>query len=396
MEQQTEEVVRIFISYSHDSEEHRRNVLAVSERLRRDGIECIIDQYVQSPKEGWPRWMVGQIRQADFVLVVCTENYIRQFEIDEPRGKGRGAKWEGAIITQQMYDADSLNSKFIPVLLNSRETDIPLLLRSSTYYNLSGSKDYEALYRHVTKQPRVVPGAVSPHTVVMLPEKEPPGELKALLRDGGEAFMAGRFEEARVALGHALELADAGGHLEERINAKVNLAAILWHWDKKPEAAKGLLEACLEEVRNTNLEAHRALVLSTLGTVMGTLDHSDQAQNLLRQALDIDRKLGRRLSEGKDLLQLAWEVGHQGVSQETLELNEKALNCFLSVYHTGESEHQIDAIHGIAQSYFQRAKVCQREAKVQEAETNLMSCLEWQRKIEPTMNWQRFCASWLG
>ena len=53
------------------------------------------------------------------------------------------------------------------------------------------------------------------------------------------------------------------------------------------------------------------------------------------------------------------------------------------MYDTGESEHQIDAIHGIAQSYFQRAKVCEREAKVEEAETNLMSCLEWQRKIEP-------------
>ena len=65
--------------------------------------------------------MVGQIRQADFVLVVCTENYICPFELDEPRGKGRGAKWEGAIITQQMYDADSLNSKFIPGLYSILE-----------------------------------------------------------------------------------------------------------------------------------------------------------------------------------------------------------------------------------------------------------------------------------
>ena len=29
----------VFISYSHDSEEHREKVLALSERLREDGID---------------------------------------------------------------------------------------------------------------------------------------------------------------------------------------------------------------------------------------------------------------------------------------------------------------------------------------------------------------------
>jgi len=44
---------RVFISYSHDSEPHRERVLALSERLRRDGVETILDRYVQgSPTEG--------------------------------------------------------------------------------------------------------------------------------------------------------------------------------------------------------------------------------------------------------------------------------------------------------------------------------------------------------
>ena len=37
---------RIFFSYSHDSDAHRDRVLALSERLRWDGVETLLDQYV--------------------------------------------------------------------------------------------------------------------------------------------------------------------------------------------------------------------------------------------------------------------------------------------------------------------------------------------------------------
>ena len=37
---------RVFISYSHDSDDHRARVLGLSERLRADGIETILDRYV--------------------------------------------------------------------------------------------------------------------------------------------------------------------------------------------------------------------------------------------------------------------------------------------------------------------------------------------------------------
>ena len=40
---------RVFISYSHDSDEHRDRVLAFSERLRKDGIPTDLDRYVNEP-----------------------------------------------------------------------------------------------------------------------------------------------------------------------------------------------------------------------------------------------------------------------------------------------------------------------------------------------------------
>ena len=45
----------VFISYSHDSPEHVDRVLAFANQLRRDGIDCTLDQYKESPPEGWPK-----------------------------------------------------------------------------------------------------------------------------------------------------------------------------------------------------------------------------------------------------------------------------------------------------------------------------------------------------
>src|SRR5438132_7154560 len=112
---------KVFISYSHDSPEHADRVLEFADRLRADGIDAILDQYEISPEEGWPRWMDRQIRDADFVLMVCTETYYRRVMGEEETGKGLGVRWEGSLIYQHLYTAGTLNRRFIPVLLEGGE-----------------------------------------------------------------------------------------------------------------------------------------------------------------------------------------------------------------------------------------------------------------------------------
>jgi len=144
------------MSYSHDSKEHKDRVLALSDRLRADGIDCIIDQYETSPPEGWAQWMIKQVKKADFVLIVCTKTYQIRFEGEEEPGKGKGAIWEGAIITQQIYEAQARNEKFIPVIFTAEdETHIPTILRSATYYLPNTEKVYESLKHHLTNQPPI-------------------------------------------------------------------------------------------------------------------------------------------------------------------------------------------------------------------------------------------------
>lgn len=149
--------VRVFISYSHDSPEHLRRVRDLSDRLRNEGVDCHIDQYEVSPPEGWPIWMDKQIRISDFVLVVCTEVYNRRVLGNEVSGKGLGAKWEGAIITNEIYKADSKNIKFVPVLFAGTDVaHIPNFLGAVTRYDLSEVQGYDRLYRHLSGQPQVL------------------------------------------------------------------------------------------------------------------------------------------------------------------------------------------------------------------------------------------------
>ena len=162
---------KVFISYSHDTPEHVDRVLALANRLRDGGVGCDLDQYAPWPAEGWPRWTGRQIEGADYVLVVGTEVYQRRFKGEEAPGKGLGAQWEGAIITQELYEAAGDNSKFIPVLFSPEDSkNIPHVLRGVQSYDLSSEGGYEDLYRRLTNQPRVTKPELG--KLVALPTRE--------------------------------------------------------------------------------------------------------------------------------------------------------------------------------------------------------------------------------
>jgi tetratricopeptide (TPR) repeat protein len=149
---------RTFISYSHDSDEHLNAVLNLANRLRAEGVDCWIDQFERSPSEGWPRWCENQIEAAKFVLVVCTEAYLRRFKGKEEPGKGKGVTFEGCIITQELYNDQGKNEKFVPVVFSASErAHIPTILEGATNYDVSTTSGYDELYWGILGQARVTP-----------------------------------------------------------------------------------------------------------------------------------------------------------------------------------------------------------------------------------------------
>jgi len=130
---------RVFISYSRDSVQHCKDVLALADRLNRDDIDCELDQYFNgSPEEGFPLWMERQIDAADYVLVICTKTYLNRWQGKEPKGIGQGVKWECLLSAQTLYDNDSRNNKFISVLFASEDSDfIPKPYKGFSRYDLT-------------------------------------------------------------------------------------------------------------------------------------------------------------------------------------------------------------------------------------------------------------------
>ena len=151
-----------FISYSHETQEHKERALDFAKKLRSDGVDCEIDLFHVSPPEGWPLWMQRETEKADFVIAVCTETYARRFAGKETSGKGRGATWEGQLIQQALYDGEG-NSRIIPVVFDHSDViHIPPILKGATYYDLSTEDGYDLLHRALTNQPKRQKPAIGP------------------------------------------------------------------------------------------------------------------------------------------------------------------------------------------------------------------------------------------
>lgn len=155
---------RIFVSYSHDDGAHKEKVLELAEHLRINGYDTMIDRYVEgTPPQGWPRWMLNQIEWADYVLLVCTKTYYERFRGNSPPGIGKGVDWEGAVITNQLYEQKSVSRKFVPLLLaQSDHQYIPEPLRTHTFYVIASAVGNDALMDYLAGAAGVQPAQLGP------------------------------------------------------------------------------------------------------------------------------------------------------------------------------------------------------------------------------------------
>lgn len=159
---------KVFISYAHRDQAYEDKVLEFANRLRAEGIDAMIDQYEETPSEGWPKWMEHQIMESEFVLILCEETYNQKLYSDK---KGKGVVWEANIVYQMLYDSVAETNKFIAAFFDDNDQQyIPTPLKPYTYYNLSDEKQYERLYwrfRGVTNSKKPPLGELKP-----LPEKK--------------------------------------------------------------------------------------------------------------------------------------------------------------------------------------------------------------------------------
>jgi hypothetical protein len=117
---------KVFISYSHDSSNHKRWVADLAGRLRHDGIDTILDQCDLSLGDDITKFIKDGLLLSDRVLLICTDNYVRKADA----GVG-GVAYERMIVTAELVQ-NLGTQKFIPVV--RQDTDKPSLPE----FNLGG------------------------------------------------------------------------------------------------------------------------------------------------------------------------------------------------------------------------------------------------------------------
>ncbi len=198
---------------------HDAQVALLAERLIADGVPCDLDLFETRPAGGWSRWMTEKMTGTDVVLVVCSEPYYRRYHLEEKPGIGKGASFEGGMLSRRVLEAQGSEHGVIPIVFDRGDTRfIPEFLRDETYFVLP--EQFDDLYRVLTRQPafvkpplgkvRIMP-ALNSAAPVERPES-PAGTTTASKHSSPPLPLAVfRFEDRSLIFGRYAELARENG-----------------------------------------------------------------------------------------------------------------------------------------------------------------------------------------
>jgi hypothetical protein len=147
-----QDVPRVFMSYSHDSQHHKNWVLQLATRLVNNGVDVLLDQWNLRFGSDLPHFMETGLTGAGRVLAICSEQYV----LKANRGQG-GVGYEKAILTGHLM-RNIASDKIIPVVRDNELAEkVPSFLSSRLYVDFrdegSFEANYTALLRDVHNQP---------------------------------------------------------------------------------------------------------------------------------------------------------------------------------------------------------------------------------------------------
>lgn len=138
-------IPKVFISYSHDTLEHKKWTLELATRLRNNGIDAILDQFELQPGDDLPHFMETHLAEADKIIMICTENYVGKAN----KGEG-GVGYEKMIITSNLLQKIDEN-KIIPIVRQNGNRDVPTFLKTKLYIDFSKTDDFEFSYDNLVR-----------------------------------------------------------------------------------------------------------------------------------------------------------------------------------------------------------------------------------------------------
>lgn len=281
---------KVFISYSHDSPEHKRWVSEIGAKLRHNGIDAILDQWDLGPGDDITLFMERGIIESDRVLVVCTDQYVRKANAAEG-----GVGYERMIVTAQLVK-DLGTDKFIPIIRQaSGQEKTPTFLGTRVYIGFTNDSQFESefdkLIHELHRMPIVKKPPLGKNPFAKVPsgqETSPSERLDTQLPD-----IADRVESAAEAYTAAVKLVRAGDvlgwrQLLKRIQPRAFKSLVQWRQNEldgqQPKSKEQIVRVVDEAVDIISPLISVALV----GVESGREQFRDQ-KSLLDDLLNIAR-----------------------------------------------------------------------------------------------------------
>lgn len=130
-------IPKVFISYSHDSQDHKKWVLDLATRLRNSGVDATLDQWDLQAGSDLPHFMETNLATSDYVIMVCTDKYVSKANA----GKG-GVGYEKMIVTSELLgQIDS--KKVIPIIKQEGTRNVPTFLKTKMFIDFSIDDAFE-------------------------------------------------------------------------------------------------------------------------------------------------------------------------------------------------------------------------------------------------------------
>jgi hypothetical protein len=127
------EAPRVFVTYAHDSPDHKAMVREFATFLRaRIGLDVHLDQWDDNRRRDWSAWAIDHLTNADYILVIASPAYKRRADGTAPADEGRGSQFEVSIIRDHLTrNLRRETERVLPVVLPGRTVeDIPTFLNA--------------------------------------------------------------------------------------------------------------------------------------------------------------------------------------------------------------------------------------------------------------------------
>ncbi len=161
--------LKVFISYSHDGEDHEDWVLKLAERLRKNGVDALLDKWKLRLGSDLDEFMKQGLSKSKRVICICSKNYVVKSNI----GEG-GVGFEKNIMVASIAKRQRNSRWIIPLIRDNKDSDLPDFLKRKLAINFNNNvgyeEKYEELLRDLHNESIIIEPSLGPNPFIVIKE----------------------------------------------------------------------------------------------------------------------------------------------------------------------------------------------------------------------------------